>query len=50
MDGSERPIVSPPIVLSRGVTVVSGQDTPADFQLDLRLAADAAADGTVGGR
>jgi hypothetical protein len=50
VDASGRPIVSPPIVLSRGVTVVSGQDTPADFQLDLRLAADAAADGTVGGR
>lgn len=44
-DSAGRPVLTSPIVLSRGVTVVSGQDTPADFQLDLRLAADA--DGAV---
>jgi hypothetical protein len=37
-------------VTAAGTDGSGWQDTPADFQLDLRLAADAAADGTEGGR
>jgi hypothetical protein len=38
LDADGRPHFSAPILLSRLVTVVGGQDTAADFSMDLRLA------------
>lgn len=38
LDGDGRPRLSAPIFLSRMVTVVAGQDTAADFSIDLRIA------------
>jgi len=47
VDEDGRPRLSAPIFLSRVVTVVGGQDTAADFSIDLRTA-DAAGDGAAG--